>query len=273
MSSRAAPFPPSFLLLQQEGHLISSCLTTGLTELRSAHVHNKGAFYSALLNLSVGTERLLKAAIIIDHILKNKLSVPTRKQLKGYGHNLLQLHESCVAISQAEFRQVPPLADMETNSREIFTLLNDFAQATRYHNLDALSSPSSSKDPLVQWNEILHAILKIDVSTKSKARIVATGSAIAGAISENTATLMQGLDKQALSTAHALVLPGLHEQAAKHAVLYTVKFLCPLRDLFSDLCHTAYDLGLSIPPIPQMQEFFEWLWDDRNYVLRKKRWP
>lgn len=273
MSSQATPFPPSFLLLQQEGYLIRSCLTTGLTELRSAHVHNKGAFYSALLNLSVGTERLLKAAVIIDHMLKHRLSVPTRRELKAYGHDLVQLHNSCVEISQAEARQVPALAAMEVTSREIFSLLNDFAQTTRYHNLDELSSPNSSKDPLVHWNDILLAILRDDVSRKSKAKIVAVGSAIASVISESTSTIMQGLDKQSLSTAHALVLPGLHGQAAKHAVLYTVKFLCPLRDLLSDLSHKAYTLGLSIPPFPQMQEFFEWLWDDRSYVLRKKKWP
>jgi hypothetical protein len=53
-------FPPSFLLLHQEGHLISACLALGLTELRVANVHNKGALYSSLLNISVGMERLMK---------------------------------------------------------------------------------------------------------------------------------------------------------------------------------------------------------------------
>ena len=80
-------FPESFLLLQQEGYLISSCLSNGLTELRAANVHNKGAFYSSLFNISVGTERLLKAIIIIDHMLRNDLAPPTRRELKGYGLN------------------------------------------------------------------------------------------------------------------------------------------------------------------------------------------
>ena len=36
----------------------------------------------------------------------------------------------------------------------------------------------------------------------------------------------------------------------------------------------AYGLvGVSVPPFPQMQEFLEWLWNDRQYVLRKKKWP
>jgi len=69
-------FPKSFVLLQQEGYLISSCLSMGLTELRSANVHNKGSFYSSLFNLSVGIERLLKAIVIIEHMLNKNLSVP-----------------------------------------------------------------------------------------------------------------------------------------------------------------------------------------------------
>ncbi len=89
-------FPPSFLLLQQEGHLISSCLTNGLTELRAANVHNKGAFYSALFNLSVGIERLLKAIVIIEHMLNNNLSVPNKRQLKRYGHNIVELYDTGV---------------------------------------------------------------------------------------------------------------------------------------------------------------------------------
>lgn len=266
-------FPPSFMLLQQEGYLISSCLTTGMTELRSANVQNKGAFYSALLNLSVGIERLMKAAVIIDHMVKNDLAVPTRKQLKAYGHDLLQLHSSCVEIAKAESRIIPTVAEVDAISREILILLNDFALSTRYHNLDALSSPNSSRDPLAHWNEILLSILRIDVPDRTKAKIVGRGVAIADAISSHTMTIMQGLDKQALSTAHALILPGLHDQAVKHAVLYLIKFLCPLRDLLSDLSHKAYTTGGSIPPFPQMHEFLTWLWDDRSFVLRKKRWP
>jgi hypothetical protein len=215
----------------------------------------------------------MKAAVIIDHMVKNNLALPTRRQLKTYGHDLLQLHASCVEISKSESQQITPIGSVDAISQEILVLLNDFAQTTRYHNLDALSSPTSSKDPLAHWNEILLEILRVDVPARNKTRIMNRGVAIADAISEITVTLMQGLDQKSLSTAHALVLPGLHDQAARHAVLYIVKLLCPLRDLLSDLSHKAYTIGVSPPPFPQMQEFIQWLYDDRPYVLRKKRWP
>ena|ERR1051326_61488 len=267
------PFPTSFLLLQQEGYLIKSCLARGLTELRRAHVHNKGGVYAALFNLSVGTERMLKATIIIDHMLKNKLSVPTRRQLMAHGHDIHGLYDSCVAIASGISPKLQPLADLEASTREIVGLLNDFAQTTRYHNLDALSSSSSGKDPLAHWNEILLAILKSDVPSHRTKKIVATGAAIASAISDSTSTVMHGFDKQALTAKQALTLPGLHNEALKHAVLYLMKFLSPIRDLISDLTHKAYTLGLPVPPFPQMHEFLDWISDDRAYVLRKRRWP
>ncbi|MFT3800974.1 MAG: hypothetical protein QM766_07095 [Burkholderiaceae bacterium] len=213
----------------------------------------------------------MKAAIIIDCMVKNGLMAPTRKQLKFYGHDLLQLYESCVQISLAESRKIPRFDEMEIISRSIFNLLNDFAKVTRYHNLDALSLSNPEKDPLLQWNRILLEILETDVSEKAKAKIMRIGMAVSDVISDRTVTIMQGLDKQALSTAQALILPGLHDPAARHAVLYLVKALCPVRDLLSDLSHKAYGLGTSVPPFPQMHEFLEWLWDDRSYVLRKKR--
>jgi hypothetical protein len=267
------PFPTSFLLLQQEGYLIRACLATGLTELRGAHVHNKGGFYAALFNLAVGTERMLKATIIIDHMLKNRLSVPTRRQLKDYGHDIHGLYNSCIAIASAEPRKLQPLTDLDANTREIVRLLSDFAQRTRYHNLDALSSSSNAKDPLAHWNEILLAILKSDVSSRRTKKIVATSAASASAMSDSTMTVMHGLDRQALTTEQALTLPHLHDEAIKYAVLYLMKFLSPIRDLISDLSHKGYTLGLPVPPFPQMQEFLDWISNDRAYVLRKRRWP
>lgn len=266
-------FSPSFLLLQQEGYLISSCLTTGLTELRVANVHNKGAFYSALFNLSVGIERLLKAIVIMEYMLNNNLSVPTQKQLKVYGHNIIELYKSAGTTANKWDVQVPSCSALDSTSQDILTLLSDFAQTTRYHNLDALSSAKTGKDPLAHWGEIILSILNQDVTEKQRTKILTQANVIARAIDDISFTLMLGLDQQPLTTEEALALPGLHDQAVKYAVLKIVIILSPIRDLISVLSHEAYNLGVSDPPFPQMQEFLEWLWDDRQYVLRKKKWP
>lgn len=270
---RSPQFPASFLLLQQEGHLISSCLASGLTQLRGANVHNKGAFYGSLFNLSVGLERLLKAIVIMDFMVKNSLRVPSKAQLKAFGHDILGIYDSCVNISLNENTKLPARSTLDSITGEILGLLSDFAQTTRYHNLDALSAAQRGKDPLAHWNEIIHAILREDVPHKRQAQIAAVGSSIAASIASGTCTIMQGLDQQDLSTEQALVLPGLQDQAVKYAILRLILLLAPIRGLISDISHKAYTLGVSRPPFPQMQEFLQWIYEDRAYVLRKKKWP
>lgn len=266
-------FPESFLLLQQEGYLIKSCLTYGLTNLRNAHVHNKGDFYSALFNLSIGIERLLKAILIIDYMLQNNLSSPSKKQLKGYGHRIINLYNSVVIIANREGVAVADFDSLDTINQNILNLLSNFAQSTRYHNLDSLDSGRLSKDPLSHWEEIISEILGEDVSEKQRTRVLSKAGIIAKLIKNKSIVLMHGLDQKPLTHESAFFLPGLHGLAVKHAVLRLVSILYPLRELVSALCHKTYSLDLPNPPIPQMQEFLEWLWDDRQYVLRKKIWP
>lgn len=266
-------FPPSFILLQQEGHMLSSCLSSGLTDLRAAHVHNKGGIYSSLFNLSIGIERLLKAIVIMEHMLNNKLTVPTKKQLKAYGHNINDLYDTCKSIADKRNVKLRDRNALNNINQDILNLLNDYANTARYHNLDSLSQSHSNKDPLEHWGEIMIAILYKDVSENQRTKIISQASAIANAIGGITMTVRQGLDKRSLTTEESLVLPALHDQSTKHAVLRVITILTPFRELISTLSHEAYGLGGSQPPFPQMHEFIEWMWDDRQYVLRKKKWP
>lgn len=236
-------------------------------------MHNKGDFYSALFNLSVGIERLLKAIVIIDHMLKNSLSVPSKKQLQGYGHNIVDLYDSAVLIASNRNVKLPSCDALDNINQEILNLLSTFALTTRYHNLNALSSAYTAKDPLANWSEIIESILNQDVTEKQRTRILSQAGAVAKAIDSISITIMHGLNQRPLSTDEALALPSLHDQAAKYAVLRVLIILSPIRDLISTLSHKAYDIGVSVPPFPQMQEFLDWICDERKYVLRKKKWP
>lgn len=273
MSNPSPPaFPPSYLLLQQEGYLISSSLTTGLTELRAAHVHNKGAFYTALFNLSVGFERLLKAIVIIDHMLDNGLAVPTKSQLQARGHNIVDLYDECERIGVKRQLHIPSRTQLDAIDQELLLLLSDFARVTRYHNLNALSASQNGADPLARWGQLIITILSHDVPERQKYKILTQANIVATAIDDVTVTLMHGLDQTLLTTSEALSLPGLHEQAVRFAVLRFVKILSPVRGLLAGVSHGAYGLG-PVPAFPQMHEFLQWLCDDRHYVLRKKKWP
>ncbi len=162
-------FPPSFTFLQQEGHLLSSCLSAGLTELRVADVHNKGAIYSSLFNLSIGIERLLKAIIIIEHMLDNNLSVPTKKQLREDGHNINALYDMCESIAIKHSVQLQKRISLNNINQNILNLLSDFANTTRYHNLNSLGQSQTNKDPLEHWGEIMK---KFSIKTYQKNSVI-----------------------------------------------------------------------------------------------------
>ncbi len=271
--STSAYFPESFLLLQQEGYLIRSCLATGLTQLSKAHVHNKGEFYSALFNLSIGTERLMKAIMIIHHMLNNGLAVPTRVKLKGYGHDIKTLYSKCVVISSSEKTHVPAISTLDSITQEFIELLNEFAQSTRYHNLDALSSSASGKDPLLHINEILSMVIDGDIPASSARRISELRKRLASDIDDCFMLIAQGLDGSDLTLEQGLVLPALHEKAVHYIIVRLIQLLAPIKGLIECLSEKAYKLSLSQSPFPQMHEFVDFLGVDRKYALRKKRWP
>ena len=206
-------------------------------------------------------------------MLDNDLSVPTKKQLKNYGHNIVELYDECVKISASNSATLPARNLLNHIKQEILRLLSNFAQTTRYHNLDALSAQQAGKDPLEHWGEIILLILKQDVTQRQRDKVLGQARMVANAVDDISITIMPGLNKQPLTTEEALALPGLHDQAVKYAVLHLINMLSPMRDLISTLSHLAYCLGVSQPPFPQMQEFLAWIWADRQYVLRKKKWP
>lgn len=267
-----ATLPSSFFLLQQEGYLISSSLTSGLTALRAAHVHNKGAFYTSLFNLSIGIERLLKAIVIMDHMLNNDLTVPTKKELQSRGHNIIDLYDECERVGSSRDSSIVSRLNFDSIDDAILSLFSEFARATRYHNLDALSKSNNSRDPLAELHSIFNAILKNDVPQRQKNKIQTTTKNISNQIDDIASTIMYGLDQKELTTYQAISIPALHDQVTKYAILRIINLLSPIRDLISNISHEAYHHG-PVPPFPQMQEFLEWLWNDRQYVLRKKIWP
>jgi len=264
-------YSSSFLFLQQEGHLIHSCLTAGLTQLRSANVGNKGAFYAASFNLSVGMERLLKSIFIIDHMLEHNLTSPDDTQLRKHGHNLVGLYDLAVSSAQKHNVLLPSRCSLDNTNQEILRLLGDFAKSTRYYNLDVLTKPSAcakNKDPLTHWNDIIKATLEQNVRGKYKTKISDSAHKIAPII---ISLGCHNLDQTPVSSEDIVALPALHDRAMKYVVLRIVMILLPIRDLISALSLKA--CAYPEPPFPQMDEFLEWLLDDRQYVLSKKRWP
>jgi hypothetical protein len=68
-----------------------------------------------------------------------------------------------------------------------------------------------------------------DVPISQKEKILRQSNLVATAIDDITFSFMHGLDKRPLSTEKTLALLGLHDQAAKYAILHVVNILAPPR--------------------------------------------
>jgi hypothetical protein len=239
--------------------------------LRAAHIHNRGSFYAALFNLTIGIERLFKVVVVIDYMLDNNMTVLSRKQLKNRGHNIVTLYGECHGIAQKRSCPLPSLAQLDNIDCELLSLLSDFATTNRYYNLDSLGARSTSSDPLARLDQLLERIICQDVSLRKKRRILHDARLSSSLIDPVTLTVITNLDKSPLSTFQALSLPALHEQAVRYCILRLIKLLAPIKKLIEILSHGVYRLG-PVPALPQMHEFLDWLWDNRKYVLGKKKW-
>ncbi|MES2505504.1 MAG: hypothetical protein V4599_02300 [Verrucomicrobiota bacterium] len=265
-------FPASHRLLEQEGHLFRMCLTSGLTALRAAGTHDKGKFYSALFNISIGLERICKSIVIIDRMLANSMTPPTEKEMRTLGHNLITLHGSVYEIASRRHFVFPRLDQSDEITIALIQLIDDFARGSRYHNLDSLTSKTTTEDPLHVWHQILAEVLKKDLRPASVRRILVRVHEAVATIENNSIAIVTGLDGRSLSLQEIFTEPALQDMALKHVVLRLIQFLSPYRDILGDLCRQVYGFR-GMPPIPQMQEFLEWVWDDPAYVLRKRCWP
>lgn len=92
----------------------NSCLCNGLTALLRANLGDKkGFFYSTFFELSIGLERMLKQALILDYMSRNQSAPPDSKTVEGYGHKLRTLFDKikaiCASRSLTEFPQPPIL--------------------------------------------------------------------------------------------------------------------------------------------------------------------
>lgn len=266
-----------FRTLSQEGYVIQSCLTIGLTELRNANLNEKGRYYTAFFQLAIGIERLAKLALILDHMAQNELQAPGRPVVKGYGHDLRTLISNVSNVVSARGYDLSTPFPTDPLCTRVVAFLSDFATGMRYANLDALASGKLQRDPLGEWNEILQHTIASKMSDAAKHKINTRATAIAEALEGHAAVFASDLAGNPLTLSSAFSEPSALDTASKYLVWEVCTLLAPLRDSVVSAGYAADAVAVSINPhgdrVPVLSEFFDFLWLDRKYVLRKKRWP
>ena len=269
-------FSPTFVLLQQEAYLAAGALSSGLTALRNAQFPDKASFYLGFFNTSIAFERVMKLVITVDHMLENSFVAPTVSELKTHGHDLESLHNSCVAIGHKH--QVESIKSFPDGSieLEILKFLSEFAKKSRYYNLDALSSPPSSyREPLDRWGNILEHIFNSDVPQSKKQKRMAQASEMHNLLSNSIQATQHGMDGSLLDLPEVFNLPAKHELAVPYSMVKLFNLLSPLLELAGELGHKGFydsprDTG---PQCPIISEFFVYFGGSSAQIRRKKRWP
>lgn len=272
-------FSESFTLFQQEGFLTRSSLLAGLNALRKANIDdtNKGLFYSAFFELSIGFERLMKLILVIDYMAKNDLRPMTDKELKNtYGHKIESLYKSCVELNNHLGRSTDDFYEEGTFEWDIIHFLHEFALNARYYNLSKLTNGQRTNDPLSEWWSLLTRIIHRDVSKKKLEKIQSDSLTYCDNFAGNTFTIMHGLDGQLMTTLNVVMNTQLVEAAAPHMVWQVLKIISPFYFLISDVVEAAHRIehnkGINHPNIPYMYEFFPFLLLDRTDVIRRRKW-
>jgi hypothetical protein len=263
---------PLFTLFLQEGHLLRSCLTSGLTALRSASPERKDQCYCAFFQLSMGLERLLKLILILNYMAEHNGKVPNREWLRSCGgktgHDIAILMEHVWSHKSESAAPLQETMNPGTLALEVINFLTGFGNGARYYNLDALCAGTRQIDPLSSWDRIIQRIVVENVSEMHKDLIRRSSGALAGAVEDFTLARGFDMERRPVSFEQRMRLDGLYTCATPYAVLQVMNILFQLKALLDEARTRA---GSDF--VPFLGEFLDFVTNDRRLVLRKKRWP
>lgn len=256
--------------------MATGALSVGLTALRNTQFPDKASFYSGFFNTSIAFERVMKLIVTVEHMLENSFVAPTVSELKAYGHDLESLHNSCIAIG--EKYQLKSIKSFTENSIELEMLqfLSEFAKKSRYYNLDALSSsPSSYREPLDRWGNILERIFNSDIPQSKKQERISQTSEVHNLLSGSVKAIQHGMDGTLLDLTEVFNLQTKHELAVPYSIVRLFNIISPLLEVAGELGQKGFyesprELG---PHCPMISDFFVHFGGSSAQIRRKKRWP
>ncbi len=270
-------FSQTFFLLNQECYLIEGTLAAGLNSLMNAGVANRGECYAAFFNLATALERLMKLAVLLDHMARNNFNALCKNDMKKYGHDLMSLYERIAQLARENSTAAFLRLEQDSTGLQILQFLSEFARVTRYANFDQLAGKSQVIDPLEKWNEILGIVIQNEVSRrqKSKAQIVATN--IAKEIANSALIRLHDLAKHPMSLEDCFRDPKVQALAASRIAWHLIQLIASIKQVVADCASNATVTGHDSDPsnmhIPDMTEFITFALPKKQWVMKKKRWP
>ncbi|MDI3420866.1 hypothetical protein [Streptomyces luteolus] len=143
---------PEWRPLSHEAGLASYSLRGGLASLRKANYADPQLYYGGFFQYTIGLERVMKLALIVDYIVQNGRFPSDRQFAKKYGHGLTELLAGITDVRNrlAPSARVWELPDADLTNAAI-SFLSDFAIRARYYNIDVLTGKAKTQDPVERW--------------------------------------------------------------------------------------------------------------------------
>lgn len=177
---------------------------------------------------------------------------------------------------------VTALDGFQSDSLPIMILgfLDGFAHpGRRYSNINKLTGHrhQTMVDPITWWGEIASQIMRTQATSQERERAQMNERMANIAFGNAAASLMSDLNQQRMDVAPLHVRASELDTAAKYVIYALVTLIAALRDMLDSLCDSARAINHTAPSsateVPDMKEFFQFAWADRQYVMRKRQWP
>ena len=267
-------FPREFHMLSQEGHLAQSSLLAGIEALGKLNYDKPGTFYAAFFQLSIGLERLMKIAVILDHKGRNGLRNPPGKQVRALGHDLVEAYSLCKQLAMARGNSADQWFDLDTVEHDVLVHISLFAQGARYYNLDSFSERQDFSDPIVEWAGVHRKIANQYISGLRQKKI--NHLAIAHCNRFKLFGYERSISGEYRTQVDCTFEHELFKQSNRYCAWTVFRLLSPFYFLFIRLCDEIHQVerekGIKQITVPYMHELFPFMLCDRATATRRKKW-
>jgi hypothetical protein len=263
-----------FVALNREAELAKRLLCSGLTALRKATPTRPGIYYVAFFGLSIGLERLAKLVWLIDECIARNGAFPTDKDLKAIRHDIRALLDKANAIQAKQNLTASDTLACDALSILLIKFLSNFAEATRYFNIDVIVGGKSSGlgDPVKSWHDQVGATILAAPRVKAKEKKwQKQATSVSGALSPAIVfavaaggTLLTSVSSLSLSEQQAAEI----NKQAQWKLLSIIRFLAKLA---INLSEAACSGGFKF--VPNLSDHFGFFCGDDAIIRRYRTWP
>ncbi|HHE5971962.1 hypothetical protein QT346_30715 (plasmid) [Escherichia coli] len=267
----------SFQQFSIEALLASASLRSGLTALNKCKYHDKGSFYNAFFQLSIGLERFFKIIYVVQYMIENDLNKPTYSHLRKLGHDISILHQNAVNVAIKYEKKDKGKWVLNDEQSAILTMLSEFGKETRYYNLNTIIEDKKLiNDPLEQWNCILEYCYWKYTSAAKRERLSQEVISWAERNRLYGFTNEFGLDGHIMTHVDQYLLNWKVNKISPCIAWEIISMLQPYYFLLMRLRDTVQlkeqDKGIKDPLVPYFHEIFPYFLLDRATAKRRRNW-